>query len=117
MPGFDSPLAPNIQRILRALGQATAREAGLSEQLATGLRVNRAADAPAGIAMAERFFLQSRGSVVAGRNINDGITMMQTVDGGLAQAVELTQRLRELALQSLNGTNSASDRAALDIER
>jgi flagellin len=117
MPGFDSPLAPNIQRILRALGQATAREASLSEQLATGLRVNRAADAPAGIAIAERFFLQSRGSVVAGRNINDGITMMQTVDGGLAQAVELTQRLRELALQSLNGTNSASDRAALDIER
>ena len=117
MPSFDSPLAPNVQRILRALGQATAREAGLGEQLATGLRVNRAADAPAGIAMAERFFLQSRGSVVAGRNINDGITMMQTVDGGLAQAVELTQRLRELALQSLNGTNSASDRAALDIER
>ncbi len=86
------------------------------ERLSSGLRVNSARDDAAGLAIAERMNTQVRGMNVAMRNANDGISLAQTAEGGLAEVSNMMQRMRELAVQSANGTNSASDRANLDAE-
>ena len=87
------------------------------ERLSTGLRINSAKDDAAGLAISERFTTQIRGLNQAVRNANDGISLAQTVEGRpWARSVNNLQRIRELAVQSANATNSASDRAALDAE-
>ena len=85
-------------------------------RLSSGLRINSARDDAAGLAIATRFTAEVRGLGVAIRNANDGISLAQTAEGALGAMTESLQRLRELALQSANATNSLSDRQALDAE-
>jgi len=86
------------------------------QRLSTGLRINSAKDDAAGLAISERMTTQIRGLNQAGRNANDGISLSQVAEGALGQTGDLLQRMRELAIQSANGTNSSSDRAALQAE-
>ena len=86
------------------------------ERLSSGLRVNSAKDDAAGLAIAERMNTQVRGMQVAMRNANDGISLSQVAEGGLNEVGNMMQRMRELAVQSANGTNSASDRDNLNEE-
>ncbi|MEM7406001.1 MAG: flagellin [Pseudomonadota bacterium] len=86
------------------------------QRLSSGLRINSAKDDAAGLAITERFTTQIRGLNQALRNANDGISLAQTAEGALAESGNSLQRIRELAVQSANSTNSASDRAALNAE-
>lgn len=86
------------------------------QRLSSGLRVNSAKDDAAGLAIAERMSAQVRGLSVGIRNANDGISLAQTAEGALASVTESLQRMRELAVQSANATNSATDRTSLDNE-
>ena len=86
------------------------------ERLSSGLRINSARDDAAGLAIADRMNAQVRGINVAIRNANDGISLGQTAEGALSTITDALQRMRELAIQSQNGTNSASDRINLDAE-
>ncbi len=86
------------------------------QRLSTGLRINSAKDDAAGLAISERMTTQIRGLNQAARNSNDGISLSQVAEGALGQTGDLLQRMRELAIQSANGTNSSSDRAALQAE-
>jgi flagellin len=97
----------------------TTSQANLStslQRLSSGLRINSAKDDAAGLAISERFTSQIRGNTTAARNANDGISLAQTAEGGLSTAGDLLQRIRELAVQSANGTNSDSDRASIQNE-
>jgi flagellin len=94
-------------------------QAGLAtsiQRLSSGLRVNSAKDDAAGLAIAERMNAQVRGMNVAIRNANDGISLAQTAEGALGKIGDSLQRMRELAVQSANATNSSSDRTNLDNE-
>jgi flagellin len=86
------------------------------QRLSSGLRINSAKDDAAGLAISERFTTQIRGLNQAVRNANDGISLAQTAEGALGETGNALQRIRELAIQSANSTNSASDRAALNAE-
>ena len=86
------------------------------QRLSSGLRVNSAKDDAAGLAIASRMDAQVRGTTVAMRNANDGISMAQTAEGALATVTDALQRMRELGVQAQNGTNSTTDRANLDTE-
>ena len=86
------------------------------QRLSSGLRINSAKDDAAGLAISERMSTQIRGMNVAMRNANDGVSLAQTAEGSLDSVSNALQRIRELAVQSANATNSASDRAALDAE-
>jgi flagellin len=86
------------------------------QRLSSGLRINSAKDDAAGLSIAERFTSQIRGLSQAARNANDGISLAQTAEGALGASSTILQRIRELAVQSANATNSASDRAALNAE-
>ena len=85
-------------------------------RLSSGLRINSAKDDSAGLAISQRFTAQIRGLNQAGRNANDAISLAQTAEGALGSSGENLQRIRELAVQSANATNSSSDRAALQAE-
>ena len=100
----------------RNLGMSQASLATSMQRLSSGLRINSAKDDAAGLAISERMTTQIRGSNQAARNANDGISLAQTAEGDLAQIGNNLQRMRELAVQSANATNSSSDRAALDGE-
>jgi flagellin len=86
------------------------------QRLSSGLRINSAKDDAAGLAISERFTSQIRGLNQAVRNANDGISLAQTAEGALKSSGDILQRIRELAVQSANATNSASDRQALNAE-
>ncbi|MGZ8261769.1 MAG: flagellin [Methylotenera sp.] len=86
------------------------------QRLSSGLRINSSKDDAAGLAIASRMDSQIRGQAVAIRNSNDGISLAQTAEGALASVGDSLQRIRELAVQSSNATNSNSDRAALNSE-
>jgi flagellin len=86
------------------------------QRLSSGLRVNSAKDDSAGLAIAERMNAQVKGMNVAIRNANDGISLAQTAEGALGKVGDSLQRMRELATQSANATNSTSDQANLDAE-
>ena len=86
------------------------------QRLSSGLRVNSAKDDAAGLAIAERMNAQVRGMNVAVRNANDGISMSQTAEGALSQVSDSLQRMRELAVQARNSTNSSSDKDSLNKE-
>ena len=83
------------------------------QRLSSGLRINSAKDDAAGLAIANRFTAQINGMDQAARNANDGISLAQTAEGALGEITNNLQRIRELAVQSRNATNSASDRAAI----
>ena len=103
----------NAQRNLSTSGGALATAL---QRLSSGLRINSAKDDAAGLAIAERFTTQIRGLNQAARNANDGISLAQTGEGALAEMTNNLQRIRELAVQAANSTNSASDREALNQE-
>ncbi|WP_151636395.1 flagellin [Noviherbaspirillum aerium] len=86
------------------------------QRLSSGLRINSAKDDAAGLAISDRMTSQIRGMNQAARNANDGISLAQTAEGALGEIGNNLQRIRELAVQSANATNSASDRAALQAE-
>jgi flagellin len=86
------------------------------QRLSSGLRINSAKDDAAGLSIAERMNSQVRGMNVAIRNSNDGISLAQTADGALAQVGNSLQRMRELAVQARNSTNSSSDKDSLNKE-
>jgi flagellin len=86
------------------------------ERLSSGLRINSAKDDSAGLAIATRVDAQVRGLTVAMRNAGDGISMAQTAEGALGSMTEMLQKIRELAVQAANATNSDSDRASLNAE-
>ena len=86
------------------------------QRLSSGLRVNSAKDDAAGLAIAERMNAQIRGNNVAIRNANDGISLAQTAEGALGKIGDALQRMRELAVQSANATNSSDDRTNLNAE-
>jgi flagellin len=86
------------------------------QRLSSGLRINSAKDDAAGLAISERMTTQIRGSNQAVRNANDGVSLAQVAEGALGSLGNSLQRIRELAIQSANATNSASDRAALNVE-
>ncbi|PKO64451.1 MAG: flagellin [Betaproteobacteria bacterium HGW-Betaproteobacteria-16] len=86
------------------------------QRLSSGLRVNSAKDDAAGLAIAERMNAQVKGLSVAARNANDGISLAQTAEGALGKVGDMLQRMRELAVQSANATNSSDDRDALQAE-
>ena len=103
----------NAQRNLMASGGSLATS---MQRLSSGLRVNSAKDDAAGLAIAERFSSQIKGLTVGARNANDGISLAQTAEGALGKVGDMLQRMRELAVQSSNATNSKADRAALQSE-
>ncbi|MFZ2649250.1 MAG: flagellin [Burkholderiaceae bacterium] len=103
----------NAQRNLTASKNSLATS---MERLSSGLRVNSSRDDAAGLAIADRMNAQIRGISVAIRNANDGISLAQTAEGALATVTDALQRMRELAIQALNGSNGDSDRANLDAE-
>jgi flagellin len=100
----------------RNLNSSSADLATSLQRLSSGLRINSAKDDAAGMAISERMTTQIRGMDVAMRNANDGVSLAQTAEGSLDSVSDALQRIRELAVQSANATNSASDRAALNAE-
>ncbi len=100
----------------RNLGASGSDLATSLQRLSSGLRINSAKDDAAGLAISERFSSQIKGLMQAARNANDGISLAQTAEGSLKEISNNLQRVRELAVQAANGTNSASDRAALQLE-
>ena len=105
--------ALNTSRVLRRSTHSLNRTL---ERLSSGLRINRAADDAAGLAIAEGFRSVVRGTNVAQRNAQDGISLVQTAEGALSETTNILQRIRELAVQSANGTMSTQNRQALDAE-
>jgi flagellin len=100
----------------RNLSTSSGQLATALQRLSSGLRINSAKDDAAGLAIAERFTTQIRGLNQAARNANDGISLAQTGEGALAEITNNLQRIRELAVQAANSTNSVSDREALNQE-
>jgi len=103
----------NAQRNLQS---NSASLATTIQRLSSGLRINSARDDAAGLAISERFTTQIRGLNVAVRNANDGVSLAQTAEGALGEVGTNLQRIRELAVQSANATNSQTDRDALNAE-
>ena len=99
----------NLNKSQGALGKSM-------ERLASGLRINSAKDDAAGLAISDRMTAQIRGLNQAARNANDGISLAQTAEGALQESTNILQRMRELAVQSANDTNTASDRESLQAE-
>jgi len=105
--------AINAARLLR--GSTLSLNRSL-ERLSSGLRINRAADDAAGLAIAETLRSQVRGAAVAQRNCQDGISLVQTAEGALVETTNMLQRMRELAIQAANGTQGDENRVALNEE-
>jgi len=103
----------NAQRNLATSANSLATS---MQRLSSGLRVNTAKDDAAGLAISERMTTQIRGLTIGARNANDGISLSQTAEGALGKVGDMLQRMRELAVQSSNATNSKADRQALQAE-
>ena len=100
----------------RQLGINNFNTAKSLEKLSSGLRINRAGDDAAGLAISEKMRAQVRGLDQAGRNAQDSISLIQTAEGGLNETHSILQRIRELAVQSSNDTNTTTDRSAMQTE-
>jgi flagellin len=100
----------------RNLSMSQSELATSLQRLSSGLRINSAKDDAAGLAISDRMTSQINGLNQAARNANDGISLAQTAEGGLSTATDLLQRMRTLAVQAANGTNSSSDRASIQQE-
>ena len=103
----------NAQRNLSKSGEGLATS---MQRLSSGMRINSAKDDAAGMQIANRLTSQVNGLAVAQRNANDGISMAQTAEGAMQESSAILQRMRDLSLQSANGSNGADDRAALQKE-
>lgn len=105
--------ALNTGRILNRSTQALNKSL---QRLSSGLRINSAADDAAGLSIAEGFRAMVRGEQVAQRNSQDGVSLVQTAEGALSETTSILQRIRELAVQSANGTQSTNNRTSIDNE-
>lgn len=108
----------NIQS-LQAQAAFSRNQASLAttyERLASGLRINSAKDDPAGLQISDRLTTEINGYIQGSRNVNDGLSVAQTAEGALDEIKSMLQRIRTLAVQSANGTNTSSDRASLNAE-
>ncbi len=106
-------LALNSHRALKQTGNAQAKA---SARLSSGEKINTAADDAAGLAISEKMRAQIRGLDMASKNAQDGISLVQTAEGGLAEIDNMVQRIRELTVQSANDTNTTTDREKIDLE-
>ena len=106
-------LAINSHRALKNVGNAQAKASG---RLSSGLRINSAADDAAGLAISEKMRGQVRGLNQASRNSQDGISLIQTAEGGIQEVNNMVQRIRELVVQAANETNQAEDRDKVQTE-
>lgn len=100
----------------RMLGVTTRQQAKSTEKLSSGYKINRAADDAAGLSISEKMRKQIRGLTQASANAQDGISTVQTAEGALTEVHDMLQRMNELAVKSANGTNSESDRTAIQAE-
>src|SRR5690606_11022456 len=100
----------------RNLSNTKSAQASALEKLSSGLRINRAADDAAGLSIGEGLKSQVNGYKVAQRNAQDGISVIQVAEGALAEAQDILQRMRDLAVQGANDTNSAEARTAVAAE-
>jgi len=100
----------------RSLAEVTRRLQGNFTRLSSGLRIATAADDAAGLGISERMRSQIRSYTAASRNAQDGISLVQTAEGALAEVSNILGRMRELAIQAANGTLSSADRSTLDTE-
>ncbi|ANS86075.1 flagellin [Vibrio scophthalmi] len=100
----------------RYLNQATSAQQTSMERLSSGSKINSAKDDAAGLQISNRLNVQSRGLDVAVRNANDGISIAQTAEGAMNETTNILQRMRDLSLQSSNGSNSDSERVAIQEE-
>lgn len=106
----------NAMNAHRQLGMNTVNAGKSMEKLASGLRINRAGDDAAGLAISEKMRAQIRGLEQAGRNSQDAISLIQTAEGALNETHSILQRMRELAVQSANSTNTSADRNEIQRE-
>ena len=106
----------NAMNAHRNMNSSTIAQGKAMEKLSSGLRINRAADDAAGLAISEKMRSQIRGLNQASRNAQDGISMIQTAEGALSETQAIGQRMRELAVQSSNGTYTDEDRALINQE-
>ena len=111
-------IATNVMSLnsQRALNMSQKSMATSLERLSSGFRINKAADDAAGLAVSQTMTLQIRGLSQAVRNANDGISMVQSAEGSLAELQNILQRMNELAIQAANGTYSSSDKQKLNSE-
>lgn len=118
MSNGTSIVAHNLQGMFtnRQLGMVNNRRAKSSEKLATGYKINRAADDVAGLSISEKMRRQIRGLTQGTENAQDGISMCQTADGALSEVSDMLHRITELSVKSANGTNSPSDRQDIQSE-
>ncbi len=100
----------------RYLNSATSAQQSSMERLSSGSKINSAKDDAAGLQISNRLNVQSRGLDVAVRNANDGISMAQTAEGAMKETTNILQRIRDLSLQSANGSNSKAERVAIQEE-
>ena len=100
----------------RAIAESSGELSTAMERLSTGLKINSASDDAAGLAMTQRMTAQVRGLSMAVKNANDGIAMTKSVEGAIGEVSDMLQRMRELAIQAANGTNSSADRTFLQNE-
>ncbi|MFP8784312.1 flagellin N-terminal helical domain-containing protein [Planococcus plakortidis] len=100
----------------RQMGSATSAQASSMEKLSSGMRINSAKDDAAGLSISEKMRGQIRGLEQASKNAQDGISLIQTAEGALNETHDILQRMRELAVQSSNDTNTDDDRAELQKE-
>ena len=106
----------NAMNAHRNMGAVTNKQGRAMEKLSSGLRINRAGDDAAGLAISEKMRAQIRGLNQASRNAQDGISMIQTAEGALSETQAISQRMRELAVQSANGTYTDEDRKLINQE-
>src|SRR5690606_4668123 len=100
----------------RQLGMATGAQSKSMEKLASGMRINRAGDDAAGLAISEKMRAQVRGLDQGAKNAQDGVSLIQTAEGGLNETHAILQRMRELSVQASNDTNADEDLAAIKSE-
>ncbi len=100
----------------RYLNSASSAQQGAMERLSSGFKINSAKDDAAGLQISNRLSVQSRGLDVAVRNANDGVSMAQTAEGAMNETTNILQRMRDLSLQSANGSNSSAERKAIQEE-
>lgn len=112
MIGFDA----TALRMVNILNSRSSYVSNLMEHIATGMRINTAADDPAGLAISEKMRAQIRGMNQAYRNVQDGISLIQVAEGSLEETHNILQRIRELVVQASNDTNSSQDRNAIQLE-
>lgn len=106
----------NAMNAHRNMSSATGAQGKAMEKLSSGLRINRAGDDAAGLAISEKMRSQIRGLTQASRNAQDGVSMIQTAEGALSETQAIGQRMRELAVQSANGTYTDEDRELINQE-